>query len=243
MFAKRFRIEMSGQAQASLAQANLARASLARGGPAGDYVPVAQAASADPKADPAPLERGRPAPVKVAAGNPVTVTDFSDVQGGLYAMKNAIALTKREIASLQRSATGLDGMHRAAGELDAVAAATESATTTILGAVEDIESAANMLRASGLEIRQGNHVGTILDRVILLYETCNFQDLTGQRIEKVVDTLKFVEQRLDSMIAVWDAEAGPRPAVLIEKEHSLVSGPGLPGDEQVSQTDIDAYFR
>jgi chemotaxis protein CheZ len=229
MFAKRFRIEMSSDVQ---------------GGPTRGAISVPQAASPHPKPDPDRLESGRPIPINVAAANAAPVPNFSDVQGDLYAMKNAIALTKHEIASLQRSATGLDGMQRAAGELDAVASATESATTTILGAVEDIESASNLLRASGLEGRQGDYVGTILDRVILLYETCNFQDLTGQRIEKVVDTLKFVEQRLDSMIAAWEvAEVGPRPAIVVAKDDALISGPGLPGDEQVSQSDIDAYFK
>jgi chemotaxis protein CheZ len=188
---------------------------------------------------PPPQHERRPAATRADTA----ATDLRDVQLDLHAMKNAIAMTKGEIASLQRSATGLDGMHRAAGELDAVAAATEDATTTILGAVEEIESAANMLRASGLDPRRDNHVATILDRVILLYETCNFQDLTGQRIEKVVETLKFVEQRLDTMIAAWGAaESGPRPVMADPAGRHLVNGPGLPGDEQVSQSDIDAYF-
>lgn len=181
---------------------------------------------------------------ELSVGDDGAASDRRGVHLDLHAMKNAIAMTKREIASLQRSATGLDGMQRAAGELDAVAAATESATTTILGAVEEIESAANMLRASALDQRRDKHVTTILDRVILLYETCNFQDLTGQRIEKVVGTLKFVEERLDTMIAAWGGgDAAPAPPSSDPAGRDLVNGPCLPGDEQVSQTDIDAYFR
>jgi chemotaxis protein CheZ len=167
------------------------------------------------------------------------------VHGELQAMKDAIALTKRELAALHRSSAGRDGMQRVAGELDAVAAATEQATTTILGAVEDIEGAANMLRGAAPGAL-GDHVATILDRVILLYETCNFQDLTGQRIEKVVGTLKFVEERLDAMIAAWDGPARlmDEPGIAPDEPHErrFLSGPALPGEERVSQTDIDALF-
>jgi chemotaxis protein CheZ len=171
------------------------------------------------------------------------------MHGDVQAMKDAIAMTKRELATLQRngSGAGLDRMQRAADELDAVAAATERATTTILGAVEEIETAANMLRATGLDPGRSDHVGTILDRVILLYETCNFQDVTGQRIEKVVGTLKFVEDRLDTMIAAWGASHGGGEGLAGSGEdpsgRGLVSGPCLPGDDQVTQTDIDAIFR
>lgn len=168
------------------------------------------------------------------------------LHGELHAMKDAIAMTKREIASLQQSATGRQGMHRAASELDAVADATERAATTILGAVEEIETAANMLRAAGPESGRPDHVGTILDRVVLLYEACNFQDLTGQRIEKVVGTMKFVEERLDAMIRAWGESCpGPERASHPVEDPSgrrLATGPCLPGEAQVSQTDVDALF-
>src|SRR3954452_18534404 len=137
---------------------------------------------------------------------PACAPPFGQVQSDLHAMKDAIAMTKREIAALEQSATGRDGVHRAACELDAVAEATERATTTILGAVEEIENAANMLRSLGPGSDRGDHLRTILDRVVLLYETCNFQDVTGQRIEKVIGTMKFVEERLDRVIAVWGGD-------------------------------------
>lgn len=168
------------------------------------------------------------------------------MQAELQAMKDAIATTKREVSALQRSAGGRQGMQRVADELDAVAEATERATTTILGAVEDIEGAANMLRAAGSESGRSDHLGTILDRVILLYEACNFQDLTGQRIEKVVGTLKFLEERLDAMIGAWDRQLRPDEPVSVAANaptgRRLVNGPALPGDDYVSQIDIDALF-
>lgn len=161
-------------------------------------------------------------------------------------MKEAITHTKLEIATIQRSETEGKGMRRVAGELDAVVDSTERATTTILSAVEEIETHAGLLRAvkasaSGAE--------AILDRVVVLYEACNFQDLTGQRIGKIVSVLKFVEERLDRMIDVWggleafkDIPAAGHDAP-VDPDRSLLNGPKLEEDPgHVDQSDIDALF-
>jgi chemotaxis protein CheZ len=190
---------------------------------------------------------GRERAYRVSRGAaPACAPPFGQVQSDLHAMKDAIAMTKREIAALEQSATGRDGVHRAACELDAVAEATERATTTILGAVEEIENAANMLRNSGTGGDRGDYLRTILDRVVLLYETCNFQDVTGQRIEKVIGTMKFVEERLDRVIAVWGGDRfQPESAPVAEdlSGRDLATGPSLPDEVQVSQNEVDAFFR
>ena len=168
----------------------------------------------------------------------------------LDAMKDAITNTKREIASLHRSEFEGKGMRRVAGELDAVVDATEQATTTILEGLEEIETSANMLRAAGVASGNNDHVGAILDRVVAMYEACNFQDLTGQRISKIVGVLAFVEERLDKMIGVWGgldafkelADQQHDPASVTE-EDGLLNGPKLDSDEgHVGQNDIDALF-
>ena len=179
------------------------------------------------------------------------IAEVYALKAELDQMKSAIASTKREIATLSRSDHDGRGMRRVAGELDAVVGATEEATTTILAAAEDIEAQANMLRAAGVATGSNDCVGAILDRTVALYEACNFQDLTGQRITKIVGVLKFVEERLDKVIGVWggleafreliDQEAGEaedRPG-----ERALLNGPKLDDDPgHVSQHDIDALF-
>ncbi|WP_375461215.1 chemotaxis protein [uncultured Enterovirga sp.] len=169
--------------------------------------------------------------------------DAERLSAELTAMREAISATKREVSDLQRfPATG--GIHRAACELDAVSAATERATTTILGAVEEIEFSANLIKTGGAE-RRGEPADVILDRVLVLYEACNFQDITGQRIRKVVTALKVVEERVERMIAVWGQAASPSPDVspLLNRPAALLSGPCLPGEAgHVSQSDVDAYF-
>lgn len=168
----------------------------------------------------------------------------------LEVMKEAITRTKGEIASLHRSETTGKGMRRVAGELDAVVESTEQATSTILGSVEKIETNANMMRGLRLPKAAQENVDGILDSVIAAYEACNFQDLTGQRISKIVNVLKFVEEHLDRVIEAWSGLDGFRDLLAVETaavdendESSLLNGPKLQDDPgHVDQSDIDALF-
>ncbi|MCG6122232.1 MAG: protein phosphatase CheZ [Microvirga sp.] len=178
------------------------------------------------------------------------IAEVYELRRELDAMKLAITSTKNEIASIYRSESEGKGMRRVAGELDAVVGATEEATSSILSGLEDIETQANMLRAAGVDSGNNDHVGAILDRVVSMYEACNFQDLTGQRIGKIVNVLKFVEERLDKMIGVWggldafkDFSADNPGLATIDDEKSLLNGPKLESDAgHVDQNDIDALF-
>ncbi|KQP59081.1 chemotaxis protein [Methylobacterium sp. Leaf399] len=178
------------------------------------------------------------------------LTDALSMRSELDIMKDAITRTKTEIATLYRSESTGKGMRRVAGELDAVVDSTERATSTILGAIEEIETNAGMLRAMSTSAAGRENVDAILERVVVAYEACNFQDLTGQRISKIVGVLKFVEEHLDRMIEAWGGldsfkdvlGVGPiKPDV--DDESSLLNGPRLGDDPgHVDQGDIDALF-
>ncbi len=171
------------------------------------------------------------------------------MRGELDSMKDAIVRTKADLAALHRSESNGKGMRRAADELDAVVESTERATTTLLSVVEDVEARASMLRSMPLTPDARPHVDAILEQVIRAYEACNFQDLTGQRISKIVQVMKFIEEHLDRVIAAWSAldsfrdlvAGGPAPED--EGDSALLNGPRLPDDPgHVDQTDIDALF-
>jgi chemotaxis protein CheZ len=172
------------------------------------------------------------------------IAEVYQLRAELDAMKEAITSTKLEIASLHRSDHEGKGMRRVAGELDAVV----GATTTILAAVEEIENQANMMRSAGMATGSNDCLGAIQEKVIVMYEACNFQDLTGQRITKIVSVLKFVEERLDRMIDVWGGleafkELAELPPATVDHDAALLNGPRLDEDEgHVAQTDIDALF-
>ena len=165
-------------------------------------------------------------------------------------MKDAITRTKQEIATLYRSENTGKGMRRVAGELDAVVDSTEQATSTILGAIEEIETNASMLRAMTTTMAGRENIDAILERVVIAFEACNFQDLTGLRINKIVGVLKFIEEHLDRMIDAWggldtfsELLGVNGGKIDIEDESSLLNGPKLAGDDgHVDQGDIDALF-
>lgn len=166
----------------------------------------------------------------------------------LDAIYEAIAQTKREIATLHHT-TGSRGeeMTRVTNELDAVVIGTEGATETILASAEFIDETANTLSAR-LGKEDAELAGDIQDKVIQIFEACNFQDLTGQRITKVVGTLRFVEDRIIQMMDIWggiesfkDIKVEQRE--LKEGDAALLNGPALESDVDVAtQDDIDALF-
>ena len=168
----------------------------------------------------------------------------------LDVMKEVITRTKQEIATLYRSENTGKGMRRVAGELDAVVDSTERATSTILGAIEEIETNASMLRAMTTTMAGRENIDAILERVVIAFEACNFQDLTGQRINKIVGVLKFIEEHLDRMIEAWggldnfsEILGVTQAKVDIDDESSLLNGPKLADDiGHVDQGDIDALF-
>lgn len=162
---------------------------------------------------------------------------------GIY---EAIAETKREIASLHQMNLGQQKI-QVKPELDAIVVGTEKATDAILESAEAIEQQARALTAS-LEGSQAEMVEDISDKVVHIFEACNFQDLTGQRIQKVVNVLKFIEERTESMMEIWGGAdifkniEGSTPEEE-EGDRALLNGPALESTEDVaSQDDIDALF-
>lgn len=166
----------------------------------------------------------------------------------LDAIYEAIAQTKREIATLHHT-TGShsEEMTRVTNELDAVVSGTEGATETILSAAEFIDETASTLSAR-LKGQDAELIGDVQDKVIQIFEACNFQDLTGQRITKVVGTLRFVEDRIIRMMEIWGGiesfkEIEIEQQEAAEGDAALLNGPSLETDLDVaSQDDIDALF-
>ncbi|MGP0091307.1 MAG: protein phosphatase CheZ [Xanthobacteraceae bacterium] len=176
------------------------------------------------------------------------LTEFQKLKEELDVVYDAIKRTKHEIATLHVNAFRGPEMGRAAGELGAVVGGTESATQSILAATEEIDQAANTLSALVKSDQERGLAQDIQDRVIKIFEACNFQDLTGQRIGKVVTTLRFIEQHIVQMIDIWGGiealeEFKPDASPEGEGDRSLLNGPKLDGDAgHASQDDIDALF-
>jgi chemotaxis protein CheZ len=108
----------------------------------------------------------------------------------------------------------------------------EQATQKILAAAEEIDQAANTLSAS-LKNESGQGLAQdIRDRVIAIFEACNFQDLTSQRVAKVMASLGRIEQQIARTLDELARESAP-----------AMHGPRLADDSgHVSQSDVDSMF-
>jgi chemotaxis protein CheZ len=130
--------------------------------------------------------------------------------------------------------------------LDAIVESTAHATHTILAAMETIHGCVERLRTHPEPAEIDSICDAINEKSMAAVEACSFQDLTGQRITRVVGTMKFVEERVNAM-----AELCGRDEVkaLADEWHLpqqlddgvLLEGPQRAG-EGISQDDIDELF-
>ena len=171
----------------------------------------------------------------------------------LMSITQVVQETRSDIAALRPADTGSNRIEAATGELDEIVAATERATTDILNATEKIQEITQGIPRDDPDIAE--MVDAIDAWSIEIMTACAFQDITGQRTTKVVNTLRYIEQRVNTMIEIWGVDriaSASETADLGEvsshrklgdtrPDAHLLNGPQLGGPE-VSQDDIDALF-
>jgi chemotaxis protein CheZ len=150
----------------------------------------------------------------------------------LEGLGRTVARAKQEIASLRVDDITLSHIPSATDELDAIVGHTANATNEILDCCETLEGVASSLGGAQAE--------ALAAAITRIYEACSFQDITGQRIAKVVTALKAIEARVEQVTARFGASTtGPGQPLPPETEgRRLANGPQLPG-AGVSQADID----
>lgn len=130
-------------------------------------------------------------------------------------------------------------------ELDAIVTSTERATQNILDASEKIDELVAAIGAQVKDPHAKQQAEEVREHVVAIFESCNFQDITGQRITKVVNTLKYVEDRINAMINIWGAETfvglQPKEELDVDEEAKLLNGPQLE-NRGISQSEIDKLF-
>jgi len=177
--------------------------------------------------------------------------DMSARDMGLYneleGLARYIQHARREVATIQPEDINTLHIPTANDELDAVVGATEQATFQIFDACDVVSGIAGAIDAE--------NSAKLTDAVTRIYEACNFQDVTGQRITKVVKALKHIEAKVDMLVTVLGGGALPEgagaavaepveaPEILAVDPQSGVPmhGPALPG-QGISQADIDALL-
>ena len=166
------------------------------------------------------------------------------LQTELTLVRDALACTKRDLGDLIGSSDERH-MTRATDELGAAVDAMETATLKILKSVEVIDDSAKALTASLKDGYKRGLAQDIQDNVLRIYESCNFQDIAGQRIGKVMTTLATIETQVADMLSRCDDIPAAKPAAraALPAERGLLNGPKLDHDAgHASQRDIDMMF-
>ncbi len=162
----------------------------------------------------------------------------------LQEMSASIVQTRNEIAAIKPDEPGNNRIMAATGELDVIVSATERATSDSLTSAEQIQDIATTLREAGAADETCDEID---NHVTNIFTACSFQDITGQRTTKVVNVLRYLEQRVNAMIEIWgvdgiDPGAAPTDIPDDRTDSHLMKGPQAEG-EGASQDDIDRILQ
>ncbi|MFB9354989.1 protein phosphatase CheZ [Sneathiella chinensis] len=204
----------------------------------------------------------RVADIKAAQGDTVEITEVAalveglmggiegdisapeiHIQNQILELVDYIRRAREEIRSLQPQEISEQHIPAAADELTAIVEATEEATNTFLDAADKLGEIGSRLG--------GDDETEITDIITQIYEASNFQDITGQRINKVVTTLQYIEGNINKLAESLGTPVNKgetrrdTPAGIKEMDTrpdaDLLNGPQLEGNGN-SQDDIDALL-
>ena len=154
---------------------------------------------------------------------------------------------RQEIAAIHKPSDETDHLFSMEDQLDAIVSATEEATNSIMETVEENNQAIEKLREKVVGEQALKLLDGMVDNGMKVFEACSFQDITGQRISKVVKSMKYVETRVNSIIEVWGKDAVEATEITAETgkkregDKALLNGPQLEGGG-ISQDEIDKLF-
>jgi chemotaxis protein CheZ len=155
--------------------------------------------------------------------------------------------TREELQSITSMAKerDIEGFNAVEDELAAIVVDTERATNDIMDAADHIEAC--------LRSAEGQKISDELRREIMrkctdITMSCSFQDITGQRVRKVVEVIQMIDQQITSIErrlgTPMDSDKVPSEAEISragQREAGLLQGPSLPG-QNVDQDEIDRLF-
>lgn len=162
----------------------------------------------------------------------------------IHSVKVIIETLRHELHTLAPSDISDSHIPDATDELDAVVKMTEEATEKIMSSCEAVQSDIGNLPSA-----QGE---AITAHMMAIFEACTFQDITGQRISKVVNALKNIDAKIRVLSSILESHLFYNDMPRINKgapdnemDHtskSLMNGPQLPG-RGMSQSDIDEILK
>lgn len=152
---------------------------------------------------------------------------------------NFIEQTKNDLSGIQPKDLSENKIPEASNQLDQVVAATEDAAGKIMDSAEELSDLAETL--------DGELAERLMTISMHIFEASSFQDITGQRVTKVVNTLKYLEEKLSVLAdAIGDTDSHIKAGQetgdgCLESDENLLQGPqcSVTGN---NQDEIDALF-
>jgi chemotaxis protein CheZ len=158
------------------------------------------------------------------------------LENELRKIADYIVTLRREIAVLQANDMHMEKLPAAGQELAEVVTSTEGATNEIMAIAEKVLSADASDAAA--------YKALVDQEMMALFEKCAFQDITGQRISRVVKTLEQIENRVSrfaTYTGVEDAEGFANESeaeAAARKQKLMLNGPSI-ADDGNTQSSID----
>lgn len=172
------------------------------------------------------------------------LVDNDYLKDELTGLLRYIHRVRQEIAAIDNPAEEEHNFESMGEQLDAIVKATEQATNRIMEAVERNTDLVEKIRDNPMV----NEVNAMLDQIIDnnndVFEACSFQDITGQRVNKVVKSITYVEDRVNALVEVWGKDELAKVTVAAPEkteDEKLLDGPQLEG-KGLSQDEVDALF-
>lgn len=160
---------------------------------------------------------------------------FADrfIQGEIRDILAQLSSTREQINEVNGTGFSRERLMDANLSLDEVVQATEAATNRILDAADVINQ-----KLEGIEEAKKQEIAA---QITEIFEACNFQDLTGQRIKKVIATLEYIDTKLTKIAAIYGISQSEDWEANKTEEQRLMNGPQHNGQGH-SQADIDNLF-
>ena len=167
--------------------------------------------------------------------------DTEHIRRELADMAQAIASTRNEIGSIRADIEQEIQPTTASCELDSIVSATEKATSEILEAAEQVQETAWTMREQDIDEQACEKLDALATDI---YTACSFQDLTGQRTDKVIKVLHYLEERINKMAQIWGAQSWHEGQIISgpASEHKLSRGNSPETPATNNQNDIDTVL-
>ncbi len=168
-------------------------------------------------------------------------TTVTAVLGEMRAMAQLLVESRAEIVAMAPPSQNGAALQEAGDALDVVVAETERAAFEIMNQAERAQAAAIRLQdARPSEIAEG--LAEVNEATTAIVLACIFQDITGQRIRKVMSTLREIEGRIGSLVALMGISAEEASSTAQPVAETLLNGPSSEEQGGLGQGAVDDLF-